>query len=109
MSAKRHAKVTISLPAELLAAIDAEAEALGESRSGFIQEAASRYVVEKHDAMSKEERRRSVERAIEGMKKIAATPSLDPRPTLEILREMRDNDDMSYPLPEPPDEGSEKR
>lgn len=106
---KKHAKVTISLPEELLAAIDAEAEALGESRSGFIQEATARYVVQRHDAASRRKHHDSVARALDSMRAIAATPTLDPRPTLEILREMRAKDGTPYPLPEPPDEGADDR
>lgn len=37
-------KLNISMPQELLDVIDAEAEALGLSRSGLIQEASARYV-----------------------------------------------------------------
>ena len=39
-------KLNISMPEELLAEIDAEADELGLSRSGLIQEASARYVAE---------------------------------------------------------------
>jgi hypothetical protein len=98
----KYARVTISIPEDLLAEIDADASAAGASRSAVMQEAAARYVVEKRSVDAAEKHRRSVERAIEGFRGIAAHPSLDPRPSLELLREIRDQDDFAYPQPRQP-------
>lgn len=92
------AKITISLPDALLEEIDARATEHGGSRSGFIQEAAAHYVARLEEDASRTERERRVLEALEGMKRIAALePTLDTRPTIEILREIRDTDD-SAPL-----------
>jgi hypothetical protein len=87
----KYARVTISIPEDLLAEIDADASAAGVSRSAVIQEAAARYVVEKRSVDAAEEHRRSVGQALEGFRKIRETPVRDPRPTLELLREIRDH------------------
>ena len=90
-------KITISLSDELLERIDAEAEALGTSRSFIMQEASARYVAMTTDERAAETRRRSIQSAIAGMREMRTWPALDDRPTLEILREIRATDD-SAPL-----------
>ena len=91
-----YAKVTVSLPEELLAAIDADAQRGGLTRSGVVQEAAEEYLTRKASAAS--ERRRRGMTAVEAMRKMAELPSRDPRPTLEILRELRANDGFVTPV-----------
>lgn len=92
------AKVTISLPEELLEKLDAEADALGRSRSFVAQEAMASYLGKTAEQRVDEARRASIHSAIEGMREIAArNPHLDGRPSLEILREIRETDD-SAPL-----------
>ena len=83
------AKFTISMPEELLAEIDAAAEAAGTTRSGVIREAAAHYVVERRAESLAAERRARVSAALDRMKDIAAQPKADDRPTLEVLRELR--------------------
>ncbi len=84
------AKVTVSLPEDLLARLDAEAEQLGVSRSLLVQEATASYLGKGAEERAAEVRRARILHAIEGMREMAATdPKLDPRPSLEILREIR--------------------
>ena len=63
-------KVNVSLPEHLVSEIDEAAAELGLSRSGFIAEAATRYVVEVREHTAEERRRKDIERAIEGFKRI---------------------------------------
>jgi len=63
-------KVNVSLPEHLVAEIDEAATELGLSRSGFIAEAATRYVVDVRELTAEERRRKDIERAIEGFKRI---------------------------------------
>ena len=66
------AKLNISMPQELLEEIDAEASALGLSRSGLIQEASARYVVTARADREAEVRRLKIEAAAERMRRIGA-------------------------------------
>jgi len=92
------AKVTISLPEELLAKLDAEADALGVSRSELVQEATGTYLGQTAEERAEEARRARLRAAMERMQEMADNnPMLDGRPTLEILREIRATDD-SAPL-----------
>jgi hypothetical protein len=91
-------KVTVSLPDELLAALDAEADSLNLSRSGIVQEASAHYLRHSREERSVLERRDRVEHVLGGFARIAALPSHDARPSLDVLREVRGSDD-SAPLP----------
>jgi metal-responsive CopG/Arc/MetJ family transcriptional regulator len=92
------AKVTISLPEELLAKLDAEAATLGVSRSELVQEAAGTYLGQTQEQRAEEARRARVRGAMERMRTMDERyPTLDDRPSLEILREVRETDD-SAPL-----------
>lgn len=92
------ARVTISLPDNLLERLDAEAEELGESRSYLVQEATARYLGQTAEERVEEERRARVLGAIESMRAFhVGRRVLDDRPSLEILREVRETDD-SAPL-----------
>jgi len=94
------AKVTISLPVDLLEQIDGVAEQTGESRSFVIREASVGYLTARRDADSAAARRQGVECAIARMREIGARPVLDDRPSLEILRELRESDDPSSSRPD---------
>jgi metal-responsive CopG/Arc/MetJ family transcriptional regulator len=84
------AKVTVSLPEELLARLDAEAEALGVSRSLLVQEATASYLGETAEDRTATRRRVGVRQAIEGMREMAArNPRLDGRGSIEVLRDVR--------------------
>jgi Arc/MetJ-type ribon-helix-helix transcriptional regulator len=92
------AKVTISLPEELLAKLDAEAATLGVSRSELVQEAAGTYLGQTQEERAEEARKTRMRNAIERMRTLEDRyPVLDDRPSLEILREIRETDD-SAPL-----------
>ncbi len=65
-------KVNVSLPEDLVSRIDETAAELGLSRSGFIAEAASRYIVDVENLTAEERRRRDIERAIAGFRRIGA-------------------------------------
>jgi metal-responsive CopG/Arc/MetJ family transcriptional regulator len=65
-------KLNISVPQELLGEIDAEAAALGLTRSGLIQEASARYIVNAREDRDAETRRLRIEAAARRMKRIGA-------------------------------------
>jgi hypothetical protein len=99
------AKVTRSLSEELLAKLDAEAATRGVSRSELVQEAARTYLGQTQEERAEEARRARMREAVEGMRAMAArNPRLDGRPSLEILREIREGRDPA-PLRGP--EGTE--
>lgn len=97
------AKTTISVPDSLLAEIDRRAAAAGTTRSGFVQEAAARYIT----ALDEEQARAAREKRIgEAIKKIREVAEHMPPGTdgTAIIRHFRD-------MPEPwlpPREDSEK-
>jgi len=65
-------KVNVSLPPQLVEEIDAAAEHLGLTRSGFIAEASARYVTDVRSLSAEERRRKDIERAIAGFRRIGA-------------------------------------
>ena len=92
------AKVTISLPEELLSKLDAEADSLGRSRSFVAQEAMASYLGKTGEQRADDARRARIGGAIEAMRNFQVGRQIrDGRPTLEILREVRETDD-SAPL-----------
>jgi metal-responsive CopG/Arc/MetJ family transcriptional regulator len=92
------AKVTISLPDDLFERLDAEAGELGVSRSELVQESLASYLAKTADQRADDERRTRMLEALEGMRTFhIGREILDDRPTLEILREVRETDD-SAPL-----------
>ncbi|KAF0207406.1 MAG: ribbon-helix-helix protein, CopG family [Actinomycetota bacterium] len=91
------AKITISLPDELLAQLDAEAYALATSRSQLVQESVATYLGKTHVERDADARRERILGAIEKMRHFGEGREIhDDRPSLEILRELRDNDDFGY-------------
>lgn len=93
------AKVTISLPDELLEQLDAEARELGVARSELVQESLASYLGKTAEERQAEARRARMLWALEQMETFEERyPTIyDDRPTLEILREIRETDD-SAPL-----------
>ena len=93
------AKVTISLPDELLEQLDAEAREAGAARSELVQESLVAYLGKTAEERQAEVRRVRMEWALERMRTFADRHPVtyDDRPTLEILREIRETDD-SAPL-----------
>jgi predicted transcriptional regulator len=90
------ARVTISLSEELLARLDAEAAEAGTSRSRVAQEAMTSYLGKTIEQRIEEEKRASIAEAIEGMLHFEDGRTIrDDRPSLEILREVRETDDSA--------------
>jgi len=90
------ARVTISLPDDLLARLDAEAAEAGVSRSELVQESLASYLGKSGRERADEARRRRMLEAIEGMRNFhVGREILDDRPSLEILREIRATDDSA--------------
>ncbi|MDO8880134.1 MAG: CopG family transcriptional regulator [Coriobacteriia bacterium] len=93
------AKVTISLPDDLLSRLDAEAGELGVARSELVQESLAAYLGKTAEERQTEARRARMMWALEGMRTFEDRHPVvyDDRPTLEILRAIRETDD-SAPL-----------
>ncbi|MDF1542786.1 MAG: CopG family transcriptional regulator [Anaerosomatales bacterium] len=90
------AKVTISLPDDLFERLDAEAGELGVSRSELVQESLSAYLGKTQEQRADEARRVRMLEALEGMRTFHIGREIrDDRPTLEILREVRETDDSA--------------
>jgi predicted transcriptional regulator len=90
------AKVTISLPDDLFERLDAEAGMLGVSRSELVQESLSAYLGKTQEERVDEARRVRMLEALEGMRTMHERYEVrDDRPTLEILREVRETDDST--------------
>lgn len=85
------AKVNVSLPDELLDAVDALAEELHLSRSGLVQEATAQYVAGVCEQRARAERRAGIEGAIADARKVSVlVPSGDD--TTALIRRDRDGD-----------------
>jgi len=93
----RVSKFTISMPEDLLAEIDADAAARGDTRSGIIREASVEYLHRVREEDAAAARRRAVGEALQMMRDLASEPVLDDRPTLEILRELRESEGLGRP------------
>ena len=92
------AKVTISLPDDLLDRLDAEARELGVPRSELVQESLATYLGKSAEERQSEARRVRMLEALEKMRTFSEGRTVyDDRPSLEILREIRETDD-SAPL-----------
>ena len=83
------AKLTIFLPDELLAEIDERAVELERSRSSLIREASARYLEQERSRDAGARRAAAVDASLALFEELASVPSLDGRPSLEILREAR--------------------
>jgi len=84
-------KVNISFPPELLGEIDSTAEELGMTRSGFVAEAAARYVTDVKNLSAEEQRRKDIERARKMFRRIGKQLPAD-FDFVGQLREDRDRD-----------------
>jgi predicted transcriptional regulator len=96
------AKVTISIPDDLLARLDELAAGDAASRSGVLQEAASEYITRRSAAIQAEAWRARVQTAIDGFQALGGRPQTTSVSGLELLREIRS-------LPHDGDEGSGPR
>jgi len=90
------ARVTISLPEELLARLDAEAVSAGASRSWVAQEAMARYLGQSLEERDASDRQRRADDLMERLLHFEDGLEIrDDRPSLEILREVRATDDSA--------------
>jgi predicted transcriptional regulator len=90
------AKVTISLPEELLAKLDAEAASVGASRSWVAQEAMASYLGQSTEQREAAARSAKADELIERLRHFEDGLEIrDDRPSLEILREVRATDDSA--------------
>lgn len=90
------AKVTISLPEDLLARLDGEAGTLGRARSDLVQESLVAYLGKTAEERAAEARLAGMREAIEHLRTMFdGVALLDDRPTLDILREVRGTDDRA--------------
>jgi predicted transcriptional regulator len=83
------ARVTVTLPDALLARLDAIAGDESVTRSDVVREAAAGYVTSYESGLVAREREASVASGLSWLEEIAHREPADPRPTLEILRELR--------------------
>lgn len=83
-------KFSISLPEELVASLDEIAAEDGLTRSAVIREVTSAYVAKRASSTYEEERRKRIDGAIEGFKRIAAQWGPDERSAADIIREIRE-------------------
>jgi len=83
------AKTTISVPDALLAEIDRRAADAGTTRSGFVQEAAARYITELDEEQARLARAERIGKALEKMREVAEhmPPGTD---GTAIIRHFRD-------------------
>ncbi|TDB39605.1 MAG: ribbon-helix-helix protein, CopG family [Actinobacteria bacterium] len=84
-------KVNVSLSPDLVEEIDAAADELGLSRSGFIAEASARYLADVHNLSAEERRAKDIERGVASLARIGRRlpPGTD---LLARLREDRERD-----------------
>lgn len=91
------ARVTISLPEELLVRLDAAADELGVTRSEVVREAGAAYVTERDAVAARDERLHRFADDRRFLDELRALPGLDGRPSLEILHEVREADVSKAP------------
>lgn len=94
------AKITISLPEELVSEIDSLAAERGASRSLIIREAASELVTAARREKRRQERQAGVDRALGALAALRSAPGRTGRSGTSILRDIRDSDDGGWPREE---------
>jgi metal-responsive CopG/Arc/MetJ family transcriptional regulator len=88
-------KVNISLPEGLVSEIDEAAGELGLTRSGFVAEASVRYVADVKNLSAEEQRRKDIQRAIDGFRRIRE--SLPPDFEFDFMAQIRKDRDRDKP------------
>lgn len=88
-------KVNVSLPEELVSVIDEVASDLGMSRSGFIAEASSRYIADIRNLSAEERRRKEIQRAIAGFRRIGS--KLTEQDIQDLIDQMRRDRERDTP------------
>lgn len=101
------ARVTVSLPDAILLQLDELAAHDGVTRSDVVREASARYLVARDEETESREREAAVREGLDYLTRLADLPVLDDRPTIEILREIRQTDD-SAPLRDASEHGEQK-
>ncbi len=89
------ARVTVSLPDAILLQLDELAGHDGVTRSDVVREASVRYLVSRDEEAESRERETAVREGLGYLTRLAELPALDDRPTIEILREIRQTDDSA--------------
>jgi len=89
-------KINISMPGELLARIDAEADVLGLTRSGLIQEASARYIVASETDREAELRRLKAHAAARRMKAIGLEMGMTSPDTVTLVHEARNAEEHRH-------------
>jgi predicted transcriptional regulator len=82
-------RVTITLPADVIAQLDEIAEARGLSRSGVVREASTRYIAGEREQDRAAQLATATTDLLGFLDELQSAPVLDDRPVLEILRELR--------------------
>jgi metal-responsive CopG/Arc/MetJ family transcriptional regulator len=88
-------KLNISMPEELLSEIDAEADALGLSRSGLIHEASARYITQARADREAEARRLKTQAAARRMREAGAKLGLTGQDATDLLSKSRTAEELS--------------
>ncbi|MDZ4168782.1 MAG: ribbon-helix-helix protein, CopG family [Coriobacteriia bacterium] len=88
-------KLNISMPEELLIELDAEARELGLSRSGLIQEASARYIVQAREDRAAERRRLTTLSAARRMHEAGVRLGLAGQDPVELLSQARAADEVT--------------
>lgn len=87
-------RITITLPDDLVAELDAIATGSGRSRSGVIREASAKYVTEHQTSEKAFARQAAGTETLAYLTKLRSLPVHDDRQTLDILRELRGSLDV---------------
>ena len=82
-------RVTITLPADLVAQIDAIAQSRVASRSSIVREASAQYIAATQAQLHEQQLSAATDDLISFLDELQAAPVLEDRPVLEILRELR--------------------
>jgi predicted transcriptional regulator len=83
-------RVTVTLPDAVLERLDAVASEEDMSRSEVVREAAVGYLTARESGAESRARASAVADGLAWLEGVVLRPSADPRPSLEILREARD-------------------
>ncbi len=92
------ARVTITLPEDVLDRLDTIAHEEGVTRSDVVREAAAHYLTERTDRHEATARKHAVEDGIAWLESIAAAAQEESQDSLTVLRELRDAEPTGSPL-----------
>lgn len=92
------ARVTITLPEDVLDRLDTIAHEEGVTRSDVVREAAAHYLTERTDRQEATARKLAVEDGIAWLESIAAAPQEESQDSLTVLRELRGAESVGSPI-----------